>query len=223
MSSEQFETLLDLFTERYEYLRAIPPRLEGCRGEQHKSLLREFDKRHLEANEMLSQMEAELKDAPRSYQNQMANKMRTYRKVLAELQRDARNTNTGFMSDGGRKGLYNVEDEQRATLNPQRSLLLQGHESLNRTTESIARSHYLAAETDAIGHNIVEELGEQREQLERTKDRLVNTGENLSKSRKILRSMSRKIVTNKLFLSIIIILEIAILGAVVYLKFFRKT
>ncbi|XP_069806094.1 vesicle transport through interaction with t-SNAREs homolog 1B [Dendropsophus ebraccatus] len=223
MSSEQFETLHELFTERYEQLRAMPPRLEGCRGEQRKSLLREFDKRHLEAHEMLSQMEEELKGAPRSFQNQMINKMRTYRKVLAELQREAKTLNSGFSSDDGRKGFYTVENEQRATMNPQRALLLQGHESLNRTTDSIARSHCIAAETDAIGQNIVEELGEQREQLERTKDRLINTGENLSKSRKILRSMSRKIVTNKLLLSIIIILEIIILGAVVYVKFFRKT
>lgn len=223
MSSEQFETLHDLFSERYEQLQRMPQRLESCRGEQHKSLLREFDKTHLEANEMLLQMEEELKGAPRSFQNQMLNKIRTYRKVLAELQREARNSNVGFASDNSGKGFYNVENEQRAAMNPQRSLLLQGHESLNRTTDSIARTHRIAAETDGIGHNIVEELGGQREQLERTKDRLINTGENLSKSRKILRSMSRKIVTNKLLLSIIIILELAILGGVVYFKFFRKT
>ncbi|XP_073422895.1 vesicle transport through interaction with t-SNAREs homolog 1B isoform X1 [Dendrobates tinctorius] len=223
MSSEHFESLHDLFAERYEQLQRMPGRLESCRGEQHKSLLREFNKKHLEANEMLSQMEEELKGAPRLFQNQMSNKMRTYRKGLGDLQRDARNSNIGFASDEGRKGFYNIENEQRATLDPQRSLFLQGHESLNRTTDSIARSHRIAAETDAIGHNIVEELGGQREQLERTKDRLINTGENLSKSRKILRSMSRKIVTNKLLLSIIIILELAILGGVVYVKFFRKT
>ncbi|XP_040266795.1 vesicle transport through interaction with t-SNAREs homolog 1B [Bufo bufo] len=222
MSSEHFETLHDLFTERYEQLQRMPQRLEGCRGEKRKSVLREFDKRHLEANEMLLQMEEELRGAPRAFQNQMLSKMRSYRKGLAELQREARSTNTGLATDDRRKGFYSAEDEQRARVDPQRALLLQGHESLNRTTDSIARSHCIAAETDAIGQDIVEELGGQREQLERTKDRLINTGENLSKSRKILRSMSRKIVTNKLLLSIIIILEVAILGGVVYFKFFRK-
>ncbi|RMC00458.1 hypothetical protein DUI87_23068 [Hirundo rustica rustica] len=107
-------------------------------------------------------------------------------------------------------------------LQSQRVLLLQGTDSLNRASESIERSHRIAAETDQIGTDIIEELGEQREQLERTKSRLVNTSENLSKSRKILRSMSRRVTTNKLLLSIIIILELAILGGVVYLKFFRK-
>ncbi|MGH0132472.1 UNVERIFIED_CONTAM: hypothetical protein FKN15_049158 [Acipenser sinensis] len=51
---------------------------------------------------------------------------------------------------------------------------------------------------------------------------LIHTGENLSRSRRILRSMSRRLMTNKLLLSVIIIMELAILGAVVYLKFFRK-
>uniref|UniRef100_A0A4W5R3H4 Vesicle transport through interaction with t-SNAREs 1B n=1 Tax=Hucho hucho TaxID=62062 RepID=A0A4W5R3H4_9TELE len=107
-------------------------------------------------------------------------------------------------------------------LQSQRALLLQGHEHLNNASQSIERSQRIAAETDQIGVDIIEELGEQREQLDRTRDRLVNTGENLSRSRKILRAMSRRLMTNKLLLSAIILMELAILGGVVYLKFFRK-
>uniref|UniRef100_A0A673YWS2 Vesicle transport through interaction with t-SNAREs 1B n=1 Tax=Salmo trutta TaxID=8032 RepID=A0A673YWS2_SALTR len=107
-------------------------------------------------------------------------------------------------------------------LQSQRALLLQGHEHLNNASQSIERSQRIAAETDQIGVDIIEELGEQREQLDRTRDRLANTGENLSRSRKILRAMSRRLMTNKLLLSVIILMELAILGAVVYLKFFRK-
>uniref|UniRef100_A0A8C4XFX6 Vesicle transport through interaction with t-SNAREs 1B n=1 Tax=Erpetoichthys calabaricus TaxID=27687 RepID=A0A8C4XFX6_ERPCA len=114
------------------------------------------------------------------------------------------------------------EAVEMTELQSQRALLLQGTDSLNRATESIERSHRIAAETDQVGTDIIEELGEQKEQLYRTKDRLVNTGENLSRSRKILRSMSRRIMTNKLLLSFIIIMELGILGAVVYLKFFRN-
>ncbi|EHB17636.1 Vesicle transport through interaction with t-SNAREs-like protein 1B [Heterocephalus glaber] len=116
--------------------------------------------------------------------------------------------------------LPHPQEENR--LQSQRALLLQGTESLNRTTQSIERSHRIATETDQIGSEIIEELGEQRDQLERTKSRLVNTSENLSKSRKILRSMSRKVTTNKLLLSIVILLELVILGGLVYYKFFRK-
>lgn len=60
----------------------------------------------------------------------------------------------------------------QTNLQSQRVLLLQGTDSLNRASQSIERSHRIAAETDQIGTDIIEELGEQREQLERTKSRV---------------------------------------------------
>ena len=119
-------------------------------------------------------------------------------------------------------GSYAVENEHMNRLQSQRALLLQGTDSLNRATQGIERSRRIAAETDQIGSETIEEQGEQRDQLERTKSRLVDTSENLSKSRKILRSMSRKVTTNTLLLSIVILLELAILGGLVYYKFFHK-
>lgn len=54
----------------------------------------------------------------------------------------------------------------------QRSRLLARNQAMSRTSESIARSQRVAAETDDIGHNIIGELGSQREQLTRTRDRV---------------------------------------------------
>ena len=54
----------------------------------------------------------------------------------------------------------------------QRARLVQGTQSLNRATESIARSHQIAAETDEVGTEILGELGRQRDVLVRTKDRV---------------------------------------------------
>lgn len=62
-------------------------------------------------------------------------------------------------------------------LQSQRALLLQGTDSLNRATQSIERSHRIATETDQIGSEIIEELGEQRDQLERTKNRVSLSGQ----------------------------------------------
>lgn len=57
-------------------------------------------------------------------------------------------------------------------LQSQRALLLQGTESLNNATQSIQRSQQIANETEQIGNDIIEELGEQREQLDRTRNRV---------------------------------------------------
>nr|XP_060618410.1 vesicle transport through interaction with t-SNAREs homolog 1B [Anolis sagrei ordinatus] len=223
-SSEHLERLHEIFRGLHEELRAGPERLRGSQAvEEKKKLIREFDEKQREAHETLREMEDELRYAPVSFNNQMMAKIRTYKRELATFQRKMKSIDLGVTSGacGDPKfGVFSTENEQSTQVQSQRVLLLQGTDSLNRASQSIERSHQIAAETDQIGSEIIEELGEQREQLERTKGRLVNTSENLSRSRKILRSMSRRLMTNKLLLSVIIILELAILGGVVYYKFF---
>ncbi|XP_053331451.1 vesicle transport through interaction with t-SNAREs homolog 1B isoform X2 [Spea bombifrons] len=200
MSSERFERLHELYKEFYGSLQRITQMLQNSRGEEKKKLLREFDEKQQEANEMLVEMEEELKYAPPSFRHQMMSKLRTYKKDLVKLQMESKATNLEFgpsiASGDFKQGSYNLDNHENSTLNTQRALLIQGTQSLIRSSDSIARSHQIAAETDAIGSDIIEELGEQREQLERTKDRLVNTNENLSRSRRILRAMSRKLLPN---------------------------
>ncbi|XP_050982819.1 vesicle transport through interaction with t-SNAREs homolog 1B [Labeo rohita] len=225
MSSEEFEKLHEMYKSLYDEVKLMPERAQKCQGEERKRIVRDFDERFSEAEEVLQGMEQELFGAPSSFRTPMSTKIRLYRRDLAKLQRDIRLSATqGFSSHtgDGRQGIYAAQNDQSTHLQSQRALLIQGTESLNNASKSIERSQRIAAETDQIGTDIIEELGEQRDQLDRTRDRLVHTGENLSRSRKILRAMSRRLVTNKLLLSVIIIIELAILAGVVYLKFFRK-
>ncbi|XP_003976267.1 vesicle transport through interaction with t-SNAREs homolog 1B [Takifugu rubripes] len=224
MSSEEFEKLQEIYRALYDELKLMPESAPRCCGEERKRLVRAFDERQGEAEEVLQAMEEELRAAPPSYRNTMSTKLRVYRRDLAKLQRDMKSSASGFShfpSEGSRHGIYSSQNQHSTYQQSQRALLLQGSESLNTASQSIERSQRIATETEQIGNDIIEELGGQREQLDRTRDRLVNTGENLSRSRKILRSMSRRLVTNKLLLAVIIVMELAILGAVVYLKFFR--
>ncbi|XP_037652471.1 vesicle transport through interaction with t-SNAREs homolog 1B [Sebastes umbrosus] len=228
MSSEEFEKLHEIYKSLYEELKLMPERALRCHGEERKRLVRSFDERQGEAEEVLQGMEEELRSAPSSYRNTMSTKLRMYRRDMGKLQRDVKNSAPAFGSsshtvEGSHQGIYSSQNQQSTNQQSQRALLLQGTDSLNNATMSIERSQRIAAETDQIGTDIIEELGEQREQLDRTRNRLANTGENLSRSRKILRAMSRRLMTNKLLLGVIILMELAILGAVVYLKFFRKS
>lgn len=217
----------EMYRSLYDELKLMPERALRCHGEERKRLVRSFDERQGEAEEVLQGMEEELRAAPSSHRNAMSTKLRLYRRDLGKLQRDMKvSAPPGFGSpnqpgEGSHRGIYSSENQQSTHLQSQRALLLQGTEALNNASQSIERSQRIANETEQIGTDIIEELGEQREQLDRTRNRLVNTGENLSRSRKILRAMARRLVTNKLLLGVIIVMELAILGAVIYLKFFR--
>ncbi|KYN41439.1 Vesicle transport through interaction with t-SNAREs like protein 1B [Trachymyrmex septentrionalis] len=103
-----------------------------------------------------------------------------------------------------------------------RRILLDGNAALERSALSVARSQVVAAENEQIGTEVISELGEQRDCLLRAKRRLSQTDEELNKARKILNVMRLKVLTNKIVLILIILLELVILGIIVYLKFFHK-
>ncbi|KAH8292540.1 hypothetical protein KR054_011593 [Drosophila jambulina] len=90
---------------------------------------------------------------------------------------------------------------------------------LQRTTESIQRSNQIAIETENMGVEVLGELGEQRESLLRTTRRLEDADQDLSKSRAIIRKLSREVLYNKIILILIILLEVGILIGLLVLKF----
>lgn len=96
------------------------------------------------------------------------------------------------------------------------------HGTLERASQSIARSTQVAVETEQIGTEVVGELSQQRETLLRTRQRITDTDAELSRAEVIMRKMACGVLSNKIILVLIILMEIAILGSVVYLKFFKK-
>ncbi|CAG7819525.1 unnamed protein product, partial [Allacma fusca] len=128
---------------------------------------------------------------------------------------DVRKLNAKF-----RSVLANINDGRGGAPDP-RQVVLEGRNILERTSDSIARSTAVAIETEQIGSEVIGELGTQRESLLRTKTRLVDTDVEISRSRKILRSMYLNVIYNKLILIGIILIEVCILGIVIYLRFFR--
>ncbi|CAK9807187.1 Vesicle transport through interaction with t-SNAREs homolog 1B [Anthophora plagiata] len=109
----------------------------------------------------------------------------------------------------------NWEEEHWRTLS-------KGNAILDRSSQSIARSQAVAVESEQIGTEVLSELGEQRERLLRGNRRLIQTDEELNKTRKILNVMRSKILVQRCMLILIIFLEVAILGIVIYFKFFHK-
>lgn len=69
---------------------------------------------------------------------------------------------------------------------------------------------------------VITNLGEQRESLLRSQRRLDGTHAGLNKSNSILRRMRRNVCLNKLVLVLIIVVELGILAALIFIKFLMK-
>ncbi|KAJ7379939.1 Vesicle transport through interaction with t-SNAREs 1B [Desmophyllum pertusum] len=219
MSSEKFEDLEDELKGLHEDISGkINNKIPKLSGELRKSTVREVEKKIEDANLIIEEMEEEAGTAPATYRNSMMSRIRSYRRDFDKLKRDLGKPSGQVNVSFGRDELFDADP-----MAAQKNKVRQGTDTLNRATESIARSTRVAVETEQIGDEIIDELGDQRESLVRTRDRLKDVDQDLSKSKRILNSMAIRIATNKLILLCIIIVELAILGAVVYIKFFKKT
>lgn len=219
MSSEKLENLQDDLVSAIEKIFQKLEYLQKSTGETRKVLLREVEREVDEADSMLNEMHAETEYAPISYRQQINHRIKQYRSDLDK----ANNKLNHLKNNSTRKELFAQKTQVTGNMfEPAdfagRSRVLQINETLENTSRGIERTHQIAAETDAVGITVVNELDTQRESLLRTKDRLVATDANMSQSRKILRSMYRRVITDKLILIIIIIIELGILGALIYVK-----
>jgi len=118
-------------------------------------------------------------------------------------------------------GVVSGFGDRKSHIPDPRRTVLEGQRALERTSDSIARSTAVAIETEQIGNEVIGELGTQRETLVRTKGRLVDTDVEISRSRKILRSMYMNMIYNKLILLGIIVIEVLVLMILIYWKFIR--
>lgn len=219
MSSEQFENNEDDLKTLFTSLNSsVDSRLPRLAGEERKAAVRECEREIDEAEALVKEMREEATVAPPQYRAQMMTKARKGEQEISVIKRNlskySQTANRDSLLTGGAAGRTASLETQ------QRSFLVQGTQALSRGSDSLARTQQIAAETDAIGNDILEDLTDQREQLTRVQTRVHETGATLKRSAKTIRTMGRRVVTNKLILVVIIIIEIAILAGVVYWKFF---
>ncbi|XP_050713245.1 vesicle transport through interaction with t-SNAREs homolog 1B-like [Eriocheir sinensis] len=223
MSSHKFELLdeeveaaLDQVTDKLQF--GVPQ----CKSqEERKALLSEIQTLLKDAGDSLLEMNIEVRKAPEDYKTTMNSKIHRYQNELTRHQRQVDQEQSTLSHMSGRLPLFS-NAESNSFDAAIRKQVQHGTAILERTSASIARSTVIAVETEQVGTEVLGELGTQRETITRTRDRLVDADGEISRSKRIIRSISRNVVYNKILLIVIILLECAILGALIYWKFFMK-
>ncbi|KAG5370249.1 t-SNARE VTI1 [Yarrowia sp. C11] len=170
-----------------------------------------------EAYEILDQLSVEIQNIPSSSRAPLSANLRQYRqsiqsakKQLANVeQAGARNELFGDRSAGG--------DGDIAL--DQRQQLLSGQESLDRSSQRIRDSQRLANETESIGANILTDLRGQREQIQNSRNTLLEADGYVDKSIRTLRSMTRRMAMNKVLTYLIIAVLVILILLVLASKF----
>lgn len=224
MSSEKYELAQDELDTIIERLRGNIKQVEIGHGEAKKRMVQVCSGMLDEAGKSLDEMEGEARTAPLQFRAEMLANVRKYRSSVSSLQtqlnkarivREVSDRSLERGAHGGGGGGVVVQDQHRQQV-------LAGTQILDRTGESLFRAQQVALETDAVGGEIINDLGTQREALERTRTRLIESDLELGRARRVVKKMYLNVFSNKIILIVIILIEICILGGVIYWKYGRK-
>lgn len=225
MSSERYELAqdeLEALLERVEStIELINDNKKKVDSERHRYWISRSRSELNDARGYVHEMEQEARAAPPQYRSEMLTKVRQYREQMAKLQKQIKemgdNINNIVQNDSTNDASDIMSKEDKL-----RQQVMLGTESLERTSQSIARSTQVAVENEEIGDAIITDLGLQRESLERSRGRLQETNAELSKGRRILLRLKVSTIYNKIILIFIIIIELCIIAALIYWKWFTK-
>jgi len=116
---------------------------------------------------------------------------------------------------------YGTGDVESATRDHRDRQLLMNQKN-DESTEKILRAQRTAENSEQIGREIMGALDEDRQVLERAKSKVAGVNEGVSTANKVLWGISARVITNKIILIFIILLLLASIGVIVYLKWGQK-
>jgi len=219
---DQYEMEL---THKIAVIRQRINQLSSFQGEKKKVVITETEIQLESVREIYNKMDQLAKNTSRERARKLQQKLRTFEGDLTRLQRDLQHAslltsnNLGGPSNNFRDP-YN-DDYQVKELD-HRQKILAGTAKLDETSERLSNVQRIGAETEHIGVTILGEMHGQTRQLEGVRDNLDLVGDNVTKGRRILSSMGRRVVTNKLILVLIILVLLLTNGLIIYFKWINR-
>ncbi|XP_073418242.1 vesicle transport through interaction with t-SNAREs homolog 1A isoform X4 [Dendrobates tinctorius] len=184
-------------------------------GEEKKQMVMTVEKQLEEAKELLEQMDLEVREIPAQSRAMYSNRMRSYKQEMGKLEADFKRSRIAY-SDEVRNELLGDDGSSSES---QRVHLLDNTEKLERSSRRLEAGYQIAVETEQVGQNILENLSQDREKIQRARDRLRETDTNLGKSSRILTGMLRRIIQNRVLLVVLGIIIVFTIILAVYFSF----
>jgi len=175
------------------------------------ALLQEAEADVMDAKTCMNNIELELRHWPYSVKSKCQARLRKLKQDFDRQQRSLKDAEPG--NETAMPGGMSKSDQKR--WKDQRKRLLNTKSVVDSTSLQLDRTAQKLNETTDIGSETTLALRAQTEQMRRARETIRETDSLLVKSRKTLRRMSRRVITNKLIQAMIILLELAIIVLIV--------
>jgi vesicle transport through interaction with t-SNAREs protein 1 len=94
---------------------------------------------------------------------------------------------------------------------------------MEKSTDKLREAYRTAMETETVGAQVMQDLHEQRQTLERSRGRLSKAGAGLARTSRVLKSMGRRALANKLLLWFMIAFLLLMIMMLIYLELFGNS
>jgi vesicle transport through interaction with t-SNAREs protein 1 len=218
----------DAYDQEYQKVYSLILRkiksLPNFAGERKKVAIRETEKEIEDAESLIRQMDQEINATNNNpMRARLQPKVKGYQTDIQRARRELQQAATQASNATNRDDLFaggGNQDYQVQFLD-QRTNLLAGNERLGQTSDRLQNAHRLAVQNETIGTNVLGELHGQRQQIIRATNKLDEVDDHVRTSRTILTGMARRVATNKMILAFIILMLVAAIGLIIYLKWIR--
>nr|CAH7756987.1 unnamed protein product [Callosobruchus chinensis] len=193
--------------------------LTASATKDRRQLISKIEKHVEEAQELLEQMELEVREVEPTKRQRCRTKLDCYRAELKRLTLDyikARSVKQGVLYDSTEE----LNDIRISSDQKQR--LLENSESLERSNKKLEHGYKVIIETQEIGNQVLKNLGEQRETIQRSRNRLREHDEDLGRSGKLMNSMIMRSLQQKVILIAVLVCFFLMLCIGLYLGFKRN-
>lgn len=215
MSFEQYDTEFLSLSRQVQQALSILQANEEPSGEAQnnlnlcKSLLSQCD-------DLLKQMTVEARsvDLP-TEKSELLKKVRVYKARVANLRDDYKSSKTRVEREALLNGSSSL-NEGTGLHSDHRERLLKTNEDLSAQNETLENARRVMAETEDVALEITSELGRNREKITSAHGRVRDVSGLTNQARRIVQSMTRREVQQKLALSIMTFLIIVTFLIVIY-------
>lgn len=163
-------------------------------------------------------MDMEARSLPPALGQPLMSKVKNYKEDLTALKEKSRNAVTAAPTGDAARAELGLAGDYYSTSAGQREKMLTATQKLENSSQNLTYAQSVIDEAQATGADILVNLDSQRQTILRSRETLQGADDNISKARKVLSSIARRAMQNKIILFGVIFFLILAIVIIIWVK-----
>jgi len=177
-------------------------------GKDKHDLTGEVERLLEEANDLIEQIEVESHATSGDNRKQVTKNLANYRRDYDTHTKNLRKAKMTYTDNEARSELLEGDEHKGA--------MMSNTEKLDRASRRLDDGYKIAMETEQVGQDILNNLAQDKEKIQRSRARLQTADSSLTQSSRLLNNMYRRVIQNKVMTAAIGLIIVVIIVFAVY-------